>query len=278
MKRFLQITLQVLIWAAILAYLVFAARYCREQQQAGTLATVDIAVRDYDRMQVVSPQTVRRWLQNEGIGLEGTPLEQVNTQHIIETIGAHPFVKDVTAYTQQSGTLHIVVGQRRPVMRVARGDGNDFYISDDRWILPTGTDSPQYVPVVTGEFGLPFEPGWYGALDEVPTEDQKKLNQNYTFLLKLINFVKLVSEDPFWSAELVQIDVKQTPGAPEWREPEIELVPRTGNHIVALGTLDSAREKLDKLALFYRNVLDYEGWDLYSRIEIGYRDQVVCRK
>ena len=278
MKRFLNIALGIVAWLAILAYLIFAARYCREQQRTEQLSDVEIVVTDYDRLQIVSPEAVRGWLAEAGITLEGSGIEDINTDRIMEVIGSRTFVKDVTAYTEQSGTLHISLSQRIPIARVARGDGSDFYISDDLWILPTKTGTAEYVPVITGSFGLPFDAEWFGKLQEPSEMEQKKLHQNYTFLLKLINFVRLTGNDPFWSAEIVQIDVRGKEGAPEWKEPDIEIIPRAGNHIIALGTTDNVEEKLAKLMLFYRNVLDYEGWDKYRLIDIRYDNQVVCRK
>ncbi len=276
MKRFLSIALSVVVWLAILAYLVFAARRCRGEQRAEQLMRTEIEVTDYDRRQIVSPDVVRGWLAEAGIALEGVRMEEVDTDRIIDVVGAQPFVREVRAWTEQSGTLHIRLSQRQPIMRVARGDGGDFYISDDLWVLPTRTGCAEYVPVVTGAFSLPFDTGWYGELRE-PDGDGNFLDKNYTFLFKLINFVKLTSADPFWNAEIVQIDVREKAGAPEWKEPDIELIPRAGNHIIALGQVDGAREKLAKLRLFYRNVLEYEGWDRYRLIDIRYDGQVVCR-
>lgn len=278
MNRFLSIALSVVVWLAILAYLVFAARHCRTEQQAEQLQRVEIVVEDYGRLQVVSPDAVRGWLADAGVQLEGVRLEEVDTERIIAVIGEQPFVRKVQAYTEQSGTLHINLSQRQPVMRVSRGDGADFYISDDLWVLPTRTGTAEYVPVVTGDFALPFDAGWFGELREPAREEEKKLHQNYTFLLKLINFVRLTADDPFWSAEIVQINVRGNTGAPEWKEADIELVPRVGNHVIALGTTENAEVKLAKLMLFYRNVLGYEGWEKYRLIDIRYDNQVVCTK
>jgi cell division protein FtsQ len=273
MKRFLSISLSIIVWLAILAWLVFATRQCRNGQRAGQLLRTEIEVTDYDRLQIVSSDVVRGWLAEAGVALEGVALESVDTDSIISVIGSQPFVREVKAWTEQSGTLHVNLSQRQPVMRVSRGDGKDFYISGDMWVLPTNRGRAEYVPVVTGEFTMPFEAGWYGELRE-PDED---LLRSYNFLLKLIDFVKFISADPFWNAEIVQINVREKAGEPEWKEPDIELVPRVGNHIIAMGTMDNAPEKLAKLRLFYSNVLEYEGWDRYRLIDIRYHGQVVCR-
>ena len=93
--------------------------------------------------------------------------------------------------------------------------------------------------------------------------------------MKLINFVKFVESDGFWSAFWVQINVRD--GGSEGRyDPQIELVPRAGDQIVCLGSLDDYRSKLDKLTSFYRNGLAYEGWEACRYINLAYRGQVVC--
>lgn len=110
---------------------------------------------------------------------------------------------------------------------------------------------------------------------------EKKSYQSYHFLTKLVNFVKSIENDDFWSAQIVQINVLGggETGSGSWREPQLELVPRAGDHIVLLGAIDgSEREKLDKLKLFYLRGLWHEGWEGYRYINIKYKDQIVCTK
>lgn len=270
--------MQVVVWGVILAYLVFAARLCRSEQEAETLENVDIVVTDYDRLQTISAGTVRGWLDGAGIPLEGSPMEALSVRQVNDTIASHVFVSDVKVWAEQRGVLHVEVAQRQPVMRVMTQDGYDFYVSHDMWILPVQAGRGEYVPVVTGNFRMPFERGWYGELAERAPDDEKITGENYAFLVKLINFVKFTGEDPFWNAAIVQFNVRETPGAPEWKEPEVQVIPRVGRHTVELGTLDRGEEKLAMLRHFYASVLDHEGWDLYSTVDVRYDNQVVCRK
>lgn len=90
-------------------------------------------------------------------------------------------------------------------------------------------------------------------------DKQKKLMKRYEDFLKLINFVKYIEEDSFWSAEIVQI-VASSMSSGDIR---LELVPRSGRHIVQFGTLENAEAKLDKLLAFYNKGLKNIGWDVY---------------
>lgn len=91
--------------------------------------------------------------------------------------------------------------------------------------------------------------------------------------MKLLTFVKLVEKDDFWSAEVVQIIARTAASGAL----EIELIPRSGRHIIRFGRLERMEEKLNKLLRFYRKGLSHIGWERCRVIDIRYTDQVVCR-
>lgn len=116
-------------------------------------------------------------------------------------------------------------------------------------------------------------------LDRIGTEQeqmrarQKKLEKSYEDFMKLLTFVKLVEKDDFWSAEVVQIIARTTASGAL----EVELIPRSGWHVIRFGRLERMEEKFDKLLRFYRKGLARIGWETYRVIDIRYADQVVCR-
>ncbi len=115
------------------------------------------------------------------------------------------------------------------------------------------------------------------ARQDIEREKQKKLLKRYEDFTKLINFVKYIEKDSFWGAEIVQI-VASTMSSGDL---ELELIPRTGDHVVEfgqVGDVDEIEEKLDKLLAFYQNGLVNLGWESFSTISIKYKGQVVCRK
>ncbi|MBD5067971.1 MAG: hypothetical protein HDT51_01265 [Alistipes sp.] len=113
-----------------------------------------------------------------------------------------------------------------------------------------------------------------GRLQEQERERQKKLVENYEDFAKLLTFVESVENDAFWRSEVVQIIARTTPGGAL----EVDLVPRSGRHIVRFGRLEDVPRKFGKLMRFYRSGLPRIGWDEYRTIDIRYNDQVVCRK
>ncbi len=277
MKKLVSISLTLLAWAAIVAYCVVSSRYTRQQKEKALCRTIDVRVADSARMNFITPAMVRAWFAQEKREVFQQEISKVNILEIEEFIRRRGFVKDVRVYGTLDGTLHIELTQRRPVARVCSSNGYNFYITEDGYILPTQRHEVVYVPLVTGELHPPFERGYIGSLEELAENEEKKASKNYVFLANLINFVKFVREDDFWNAMIVQIDVQGSDKGAEY-EPDVRIVPRVGNHLVVLGSLDDYAGKLARLMSFYRNGASYEGWSAYRRIDLQYGGQVVCTR
>lgn len=111
------------------------------------------------------------------------------------------------------------------------------------------------------------------ARQEQKRDQQKKLEKNYEDFMKLLTFVRLIEKDDFWGAEVVQIVVRTAPSGAM----EVDLIPRSGRHVIRFGRLERTSEKLDKLMRFYRKGLSKIGWGTYRVIDVRYADQVICR-
>jgi cell division protein FtsQ len=116
-------------------------------------------------------------------------------------------------------------------------------------------------------------------------EKEKKSHESLLFLSKLANFVKFIGTSDFWSAQIVQINIvgesepvgSRVYGNGSWHEPNLELIPRAGDHVVLLGELDGTENRrLENLRRFYLDGLWHEGWGGYTGIDIRYRNQIVC--
>jgi len=51
-----------------------------------------------------------------------------------------------------------------------------------------------------------------------------------------------------------------------------------GAHIIEFGDINAHEEKFDKLYALYSQGLKREGWNKYIRINLKYKEQVVCTK
>ena len=260
-----------------MGYLIAASRYCHAQQEQTLCRGLRVKVLDSAERGFITPAMVKNWFAAEQKEFLREPVGKVNTLEVEAFVRRRGFVKTVRAYTSMDGMLNIELTQRKPVLRVNSVNGYDFYVTDDNYILPTQRYYSVYVPVVTGMIVPPFGPDFVGSLDDWSKKGEKKVSENYLFLAKLINFVKFVGYDDFWNAFIVQIRVNGTDPQTE-DEPQVEIVPRAGDQVIALGGIDAYEQKLDKLMSFYRKAVLYEGWDRYRYVNLKYKDQIVCVK
>ena len=275
MKRPLVITLNVLSWTAILVYLLLSSRYTRERKQQRPCREVRVVVLDSAERGFITPAMVRGWFASEKIPLVGRELSSINTLELERFVRRRGYVRSARVYASIDGVLTIEIAQRKPVMRFNTDDGYNFYVTDDGYVLPQQRQFSCYVPIVTGRFELPFPRDYVGPLDSLAGGGEKKVEKNYLFLAKLINFVKFVDSDDFWKAFIVQIHVVGSQ-AGDGYDPDIEIVPRAGDQVIMLGSVDGYEQKLAKLLSFYRHAVAYEGWNCCSYINLKYKDQIVC--
>jgi len=92
----------------------------------------------------------------------------------------------------------------------------------------------------------------------------------HSILKDLYQLVNYINDDKFWSAQIDQIYVDGND--------EIDLIPRTGNQVVHLGSTENYEGKLRNLSAFYDKVLPEVGWNKYSVINLEFKDQIVCKR
>jgi cell division protein FtsQ len=59
------------------------------------------------------------------------------------------------------------------------------------------------------------------------------------------------------------------------------MTPVIGDQKIVFGKAHSerhVREKFQRLKVFYKEAIPYEGWSKYSEISLKYEGQIVCKK
>lgn len=273
--------IRIVLWVAAAAYLIYASVLVGRREGRLEVAELKVEVADSARISIIDRKSVEGWIERAGLDPVGKPAHSVARSALNSLMLSHNFVASSRTWCDSRGRVTVSVTQRRPIVRFITSAGNNCYYTDDGYVLPVRTGSSQYVPVVTGAIRLPFEYGFTGDLMKYVTENGKKSDKNYIFFNKLINFVDYISHDEFWNAFFVQINVIENThqgGRGGYREPEIELVPRVGDHIVLLGEIDGYLVKLDKLATFYRHSRGWEGWQQRVCLNLKFDNQIVCTK
>jgi cell division protein FtsQ len=58
---------------------------------------------------------------------------------------------------------------------------------------------------------------------------------------------------------------------------DINVVPLVGNHIIEFGEPTNIENRLNRLKIFYNQILPVKGWDGFSSVSVKYDGQIVCK-
>ncbi len=242
MKRTTKIILVSIGATLVGIYLIWTAFIMTDKQHQLVCQQVDIVVTDSVEKQFVNTKDMALLLRTHDLYPLGNEYQDIQAQAIESCVEEHPYLKNVECYKSRKGVVHIRAEQREPKLRVM-GDEN-YYVDDERTIMPVGVTTACYVPIVTGR---------------VP----RKMAQE-----ELYDFVMFLEDNAFWNAQIKQIHVNN--------KRQVELVPTVGNHLILLGDLEDYETKLDKLKTFYGE-LSKIGWKDWREIDLRYKGQIVCR-
>ena len=162
-----RVLLVLVIWGAIAAYIVCSAMLTRRHRSEQSVERVEIELVDSASSgQLITSQRVKEMLLERGIATIDTNVDKVDTRAIKEMICNEGFVDVVDIYASYSGTLHIRISQRTPLMRLLV-DGYDCYITADGYLFNAPAHAALYVPVVSGNYRPQFKSGFEGELSTV---------------------------------------------------------------------------------------------------------------
>jgi cell division protein FtsQ len=163
------------------------------------------------------------------------------------------WIKSAELFFDNNELLQVAVQEREPIARVFTSTGTTFYIDDELTMLPLSEKFSARLPVFTN----------------FPS-DKKVLAKADSSLLMDIKTISLaIQKDSFSMAMVEQIDITT--------QRLFEMIPKIGNQLIVFGDANDADAKLDKLKIFYKNIMVKAGWNKYSVINVQYRNQVVAK-
>jgi len=164
------------------------------------------------------------------------------------------WIKSAELFFDNNEVLKVIVQEREPVARVFTTTSATFYIDNDLAILPLSDKFSARLPVFTG----------------FPS-DKKVLSKADSSLLGDIRTISLaLQKDSFSMAMIEQVDIST--------QRMFEMIPKIGNQLIVFGDATDVEVKLQKLKLFYKEIMIKAGWNNYSVINLQYKNQVVAKR
>ena len=188
---------------------------------------------------------VRKLLTVDQLNPTGLMMDEVNTRLIEDKLASKELVESAECYKAQDGMVHVIIKQRIPVIRVMGDNGDDYFLDNHGQRMPR-TDYSCNLLVATGHINMK-----YGEKVLAPVAN-------------------ILRKSEFWNDQIVQLNVLG--------DGTMELIPRVGDHIIYIGQPTNLRSKLDRLWKFYVYGLNQAGWNKYSRINVEFDNQIICKR
>lgn len=163
------------------------------------------------------------------------------------------FVKRAQVLSDHKGNIILDVLQERPMARIVSGN-QSVYLSESGTIMPISKNYSSRVMVVLGDKALEIL-----KIDTSVSGVERK---------RFINFVKHIHQDEFLKAQVSSFDLDE--------KGKVTIYPQVTKQIIEFGTCENYVDKLWRLKLFYRQVLPRKGWNSYSKVNLEFKNQIIC--
>lgn len=190
----------------------------------------------------------------------GKPSGEINLSELETLIETEPVVKNAEAYLGVAGDLQLEVALKTVVVRVKPDTNNGYYLDKTGAVMPWVSS---YTPRVLSLNG------W---INRYCIETLPLLNDSARKALlnkELFTFANYVYQHEFWSKQLVQLYLNY--------EGDVELITLIGEQKITLGSFQEGEQKLEKLNLYYEQVVNKVGWNKYEEVNLKFKNQIVCK-
>jgi cell division protein FtsQ len=241
---------------AILALgLVFFLIAFSERKQGGVLCTnVVVELQNIHDNHFMDEADVVRLVEKNAPVLKGVSVGRIDLRSIENALLLDRHIRDAELFGDLKGNLVVQVELRRPIARIVQDDAPDAYVAEDGVVMGISDKFSSRVMILSGQ----------GMKPMVQAGDLTKTEQGR----ELMEMMEYVLEDPFWKAQIAQLDMNA--------RGEIFMYPQVTGQVVEFGTTERYEDKLRKLMVFYKEVLPQQGWTRYERVNLNYEGQVIA--
>lgn len=165
----------------------------------------------------------------------------------------NPFIQNAQVSTDMKGNLHVAITQPNPVVRWIHPSGTQGYLSDRGERLPLSEHFTARVPVLRG--AVRFQADGF-------------LSNNDSLSMHLLHMLIFIKNNTFWNAQIAELELNHSY--------DLILYPQVTRQIIRFGTPDGYEEKLERLMVFYKQILPVKGWNTYQSVSVKFKNQIIC--
>jgi cell division protein FtsQ len=245
---------KALLFAVLcLSGFLFLAAFSKSRQQDKICKKVNIKIdNEYNNYFLSETEVLALLTRNGDQPLEGMKKGEIDLKRLELRIKSHKFVREAEVYHDLDGNINVLVKQNRPIARLLSAE-RDVYLDEEGNVLPLSSLYTAHVIPVTSSAVKPTLANSFF---------QDSVGRPY---LELLRFIE---QDPFWDAQLAHMDIDA--------KGKVSFLTQVGDQRIEFGKPHHLEEKFRKLFIFYKEVLPVVGWEKYSRLNVEYKDQIIC--
>lgn len=232
---------------------IFLAGFSKARQEGKICKKVNIIIDNEYNNYFLSASEVTALLTKNGTQpLTGRKKEEIDLKRLEMRIKSHKFVKQAEVSRDLEGNINVTIQQNRPIARLLSSK-KDVYLDEEGNQLPlSGLYTAHVLPVTVSAATTAGEGSFFK--DSVGTA--------------YLSLLQYIEKDPFWSAQLAHMDIDP--------KGKVSFLTQVGDQRIEFGKPVQVEEKFKRLFIFYKEVMPVVGWEKYSRLNIEYKDQIIC--
>ncbi|MEE2699855.1 MAG: hypothetical protein VYD71_00635 [Bacteroidota bacterium] len=239
MKKVFEILKCLMLVAVIVVFMVFTLKK-QEKVKCEQFDVLLLATEDH----FVNNQMINELLNNKNLHPLEKRNEKISIHEMEESIINHSSIKTANVYSDIAGNISVEIRQRKVIARIIN-ENQSYYIDEEGKDMPLSDYFTARTLVISGSVGV---------------ADKQEL-------FKMASFI---NEHQFWKAQVMQIHIEENG--------DLVLIPRVGYHQIIFGKAKNFEEKFTNLKLFYEKGIAHKGWNNYSKINLKFKNQIVCTK
>lgn len=199
--------------------------------------------------------------------IQGKQIKDLDVGDIETLLLQNPYLSKADFHTGITGKVVITVRQREPVVQIFNVFGEHFWLDSVGYYMPPSVHAIPNTIVANGNIPCKVSEIANGHIN---TDNMEAKNKCSSILSKILYIALSIEKDSLLCCQIDQIYVN----SPR----DFHLTPKIGSGIIEIGDVENLRQKLYKLKHLYSEGFLYDGWDRYRKINLEFKDQVVCTK
>jgi cell division protein FtsQ len=259
--------LKILLWISLPVLVVvvgFIAQNHYNNRRVDELAVEINYNKNGESNRLLTYEDIHTFVRHRYDSIVGRRVKDIDIERVEKDLSSMKYVKDADVFSTINGKIQIRINQRKAIVRVIDAYGDQYYLDEERQILPYRSFFPAHVVVCNGvipSVGYKSHDYNKNTLDSV---------LNNSIINDIYKMALVLDKDSFLHKQIAQMNVDING--------EFTLVPLVSSHKILFGKAENIEAKFNKLKLFYTDGLAHHRWNDYKIINLKYRNQIVCTK